>query len=214
MAALRNRRFGAGREECSFLFIVNGKGRQGLGLHHDGPVESIWVQLEGRRTVTTGPPVRPGTRQDLDEGNIGRGWKTRDLEPGSLFYMRPYMPHRVICHGRSLALSLTWKLRKRPLAGSRAAAALTSWDVAAGRAEPIPRASRDRLWTQVRFLRRVSADLRLFGARPSDTIELAGSIPARLAKSLEYPSRKDFLDDYRRRTAWVRALYDRVVPAS
>jgi glutamine synthetase adenylyltransferase len=65
-----------------------------------------------------------------------------------------------------------------------------------------------------RFLRRVSADLRLFGARPSDTIELAGSIPARLAKSLEYPSRKDFLDDYRRRTAWVRALYDRVVPAS
>ena len=74
MAALRNRRFGPGREECSFLFIVNGKGRQGLGLHHDGPVESIWVQLEGRRTVTTGPPVRPGTRPDLDEGRIGRGW--------------------------------------------------------------------------------------------------------------------------------------------
>ena len=98
--------------------------------------------------MTTGPPV-PGTRQDLDEGRIGRGWKTRDLEPGSLFYMRPYTPHRVICHGRSLALSLTWKLRKRPLAGSRAAAALTSWNVAAGRAEPIPRGSRDRLWTQV-----------------------------------------------------------------
>jgi hypothetical protein len=149
MAALRNRRFGPGREECSFLFIVNGKGRQGLGLHHDGPVESIWVQLDGRRTVTTGPPVRPGTRQDLDEGKIGRGWKTRDLEPGSLFYMRPYTPHRVICHGRSLALSLTWKVRKQPLVGSRAAAALTSWEVAAGRAEPMPRPSRDRLWTQV-----------------------------------------------------------------
>jgi glutamine synthetase adenylyltransferase len=66
-----------------------------------------------------------------------------------------------------------------------------------------------------RFLRRVSADLRLFGARPSDSIELAGPMPARLAKSLEYPSRKDFLDDYRRRTAWVRELYNRVVvPAS
>jgi hypothetical protein len=26
------------------------------------------------------------------------------------------------------------------------------------------------------------------------------------------PSRKEFLDDYRRRTTWVRALYDRVVP--
>ena len=56
------------------------------------------------------------------------------------------------------------------------------------------------------------ADLRLFGARPADTLEPAGPIPARLAKSLDYPSRKDFLEDYQRRTAWVRALYDRVVP--
>jgi hypothetical protein len=36
-------------------------------------------------------------------------------------------------------------------------------------------------------------------------------MPTRLARSLEYQSRKDFLEDYRRRTAWVRALYDRVV---
>ena len=70
-----------------------------------------------------------------------------------------------------------------------------------------------RLSENYRFLRRVSADLRLFGARPGDTIELAGPIPARLAKSLEYPSRKAFLEAYKRRTAWVRALYDRVVPA-
>jgi glutamate-ammonia-ligase adenylyltransferase len=62
-----------------------------------------------------------------------------------------------------------------------------------------------------RFLRRVSAGLRLFGARPADTLEPAGPIPGRLAKSLEYPSRKEFLQDYRRRTAWVRALYERVV---
>ena len=41
----------------------------------------------------------------------------------------------------------------------------------------------------------------------------AGPMPARLAKSLVYPSRKEFLDVYKRRTAWVRALYDRVVPA-
>jgi len=64
-----------------------------------------------------------------------------------------------------------------------------------------------------RFLRRVSADLRLFGARPADTLEPAGLIPARLAKSLGFPSRKDLLEEYKRRTAWVRALYDRVVPA-
>ena len=62
MAALRATLFGPGREETSFLFIVNGKGRQGMGLHHDGPVDSVWVQLEGRRTVTTGQQVPPGTR--------------------------------------------------------------------------------------------------------------------------------------------------------
>ena len=45
------------------------------------------------------------------------------------------------------------------------------------------------------------------------TLEPAGPMPGRIAKSLDYPSRKEFLDDYRRRTAWVRALYDRIVPA-
>jgi mannose-6-phosphate isomerase-like protein (cupin superfamily) len=150
MASLRATLFGPGREETSFLFLVNGKARQGMGLHHDGPVDSVWVQLEGRRTVTTGPQVPRGTRADLDEARmIGRGWTTRHLEPGSLFYMPPRTPHRVVCHGRSLALSLTWKTRAKPLAGARAAAAISAWDVAAGRAEPIPRASRDRVWTQV-----------------------------------------------------------------
>ncbi len=71
----------------------------------------------------------------------------------------------------------------------------------------------DALAGHYRFLRRVSGALRLFGARPSDTLEPAGPIPGRIAKSLDYPSRKEFLEDYRRRTAWVRALYDRIVPA-
>jgi len=149
MASLRATLFGPGREETSFLFIVNGKSREGMGLHHDGDVDSVWVQLEGRRTVTTGPQVPRGTRADLDERIIGRGWTTRHLEPGSLFYMPPRTPHRVLCHGRSLALSLTWKTRTSALTGVRAAAAITTWDVAAGRAEPIPRASRERVWTQV-----------------------------------------------------------------
>jgi cupin superfamily protein len=149
MVSLRASLFGPGREETSFLFIVNGTGRQGMGLHHDGEVDSVWVQLEGRRTVTTGPPVQRGTRADLDDAMIGRGWTTRHLEPGSLFHMPPRTPHRVVCHGRSLALSLTWKTRRNPLMGARAAAALTTWDVVAGRAEPIPPPSRNRLWTQV-----------------------------------------------------------------
>jgi glutamate-ammonia-ligase adenylyltransferase len=76
----------------------------------------------------------------------------------------------------------------------------------------LPAADCATLAEQYRVLRRVSLGLRLFGTRPADTLELAGPNPARLAKTLEYPSRKDFLEDYRRRTAWVRALYDRVVP--
>ena len=70
----------------------------------------------------------------------------------------------------------------------------------------------DTLVEHYRFLRRISTGLRLFGARPADALEPAGPIPGRLAKALDYPSRKEFLDDYRRRTASVRALYDRVVP--
>ena len=79
-------------------------------------------------------------------------------------------------------------------------------------AELLARSDCDLLTEQYRFLRRVSLGLRLFGTRPSDTVEVAGPNPARLAKTLDYPSRKDFLDDYRRRSGWVRALYDRVVP--
>jgi hypothetical protein len=64
-----------------------------MGLHHDGEVDSVWVQLEGRRTVTTGPQVPRGTRADLDEKIIGRGWTTRRLELGSLFFCTR-TPHR------------------------------------------------------------------------------------------------------------------------
>jgi glutamate-ammonia-ligase adenylyltransferase len=62
-----------------------------------------------------------------------------------------------------------------------------------------------------RFLRRVSAALRLLGARPPDTLELAGPMPARVASALGYPSRTAFLDDYRTRTAGVRAAWERHV---
>ena len=74
MVALRHAFCGPFREECSFLFVVAGAGRAGMGLHQDGAVDSFWLQLEGRRTVTTGPQVPRGTRADLDEKVIGRGW--------------------------------------------------------------------------------------------------------------------------------------------
>jgi glutamate-ammonia-ligase adenylyltransferase len=57
-----------------------------------------------------------------------------------------------------------------------------------------------------RFLRRVSASLRLLSARPPDTLDLAGPMPGRVASALGYPSREAFLEDYRRRTEAVRAV--------
>ncbi len=165
MVAIRAALMGPLREERSFLFIAEGKGREGMGLHHDGRVDSFWLQLEGRRTVTIGPPVPPGTAQDLDHGLIGsrrEGWVTSDLQAGTLFYIPARIPHRVVYHGRSLALSLTWQaleprrarqLRDRMAAGGGPApsevTSLTDWDVVSGRADPIPPRSRQRLFTQV-----------------------------------------------------------------
>jgi hypothetical protein len=153
MVALRTACLGPFREECSFLFLVEGRNRPGMGLHHDGAVHGFWVQLAGRRTVTVGPPVRRGTRLELraNRARAAPGWSTRDLSPGTLLYLPPYTPHAVVCRGRSLALSLTWSKpqRRRAPIGAARATALAEWDVASGQAEPRPRPSRSRLWTQV-----------------------------------------------------------------
>lgn len=157
MVALRMALLGAGREETSFLFLAKGRGREALGLHHDGEVDAFWLQLEGRRFVTIGPPVPRGTPEDfpadaaaaraLGSGPVPRGWWRGVLTPGTLFYLPPRTPHRVIYRGRSLALSLTWKRRApgaRPGPG-----ALVDWDVVAGRADRVPPPRRNRLWAQV-----------------------------------------------------------------
>lgn len=155
---------GPARPECSFLFLVEGTGRPGMGLHHDGEVDAFWLQLEGRRTVTIGPRVPSGTPEDLDDrlaasGRRG-GWRTLALGPGSLFHLPARTPHAVVCRGRSLALTLTWgRPRRRAARGRRArgsVAGLLRWDVASGFAEPVPRARRRTLWTQVPVLARHS----------------------------------------------------------
>ena len=107
MVALRVAFLGPFREECSFLFLVNGRGRTGMGLHHDGDVDSFWLQLAGRRTVTIGPSVAPRTRPDLRRAPPADdpAWTTCELRAGSLFYLPPRTPHEVVCHTRSLALS-------------------------------------------------------------------------------------------------------------
>ena len=139
MAALSATVLAPAREARSFLFLVQGQGREGLGLHHDGPVDAFWLQLEGRRTVTFGPPVPRGTPEELPDTYASRpgagDWRTVDLEPGTLFYMPPRTPHRVLCRGRSLAVSLTWRRAGRARDG---AAGLAEWDVASGRADRVP----------------------------------------------------------------------------
>jgi Cupin superfamily protein len=154
MVALRVALLGPMREETSFLFVVEGRGRPGMGLHHDGAVDAFWLQLEGRRTVTLGPPVRPGTPADLDprRARRGRGWRTIELPPGTLLHLPPWTPHDVVCHERSLALSLTWRAQDahaRRAAPRARRAGLTAWDVVSGRVDAMPQASRTHLWTQV-----------------------------------------------------------------
>jgi mannose-6-phosphate isomerase-like protein (cupin superfamily) len=145
MVALRMVLTGSAREECSFLFAVEGRGREGMGVHHDGEVNAFWLQLEGRRTVTIGPAVARRAPLDLPDSVTaigGREWRTIDLRPGTLFHLPPRTPHRVVCHGRSLAVSLTWTRARRP-------GVLTAWDVVDGRVDAVPHPSADRLWTQV-----------------------------------------------------------------
>ena len=67
------------------------------------------------------------------------------------------------------------------------------------------------LQAHYRFLRRVSAATRLLGARPADVLDLETPIPARVASALDYPTRDAFLEDYRRRTEAVRAMYIEVM---
>jgi mannose-6-phosphate isomerase-like protein (cupin superfamily) len=142
-SALERACLGPRLEAFSYLFLVEGRGREGMGLHHDGEVDSFWLQLEGRRTVTVGPPVSRGAPPDLEPGRpgAGPGWRTLDLEPGSLFYLPPRTPHRVVCRGRSLAVSLTWSRAKAGVATP------PRWERAAG--TPVGPERRGGLWTQV-----------------------------------------------------------------
>jgi Cupin superfamily protein len=194
MVALRAAFLGPEREECSFLFLAEGQGREALGLHHDGEVDAFWLQLEGRRFVTIGPPVPRGTPEDLPPlaagraGRLPKGWWTGALEPGTLFYLPPRTPHRVIYRGRSLALSLTW--RRRPRGARIDAGALVDWDVAAGRADRVPPARRDRLWAQVPAL---AGPLRP-GARefmlrvPGGEVRLSARVHARARRLTAMPT--------------------------
>jgi glutamine synthetase adenylyltransferase len=76
------------------------------------------------------------------------------------------------------------------------------------RAGALPAATAATLAEQYRFLRMVSTALRLLGARPTDTLELAGPMPARVASALGLPSRDAFLTAYRDLTTAVRREFE------
>ncbi|HUF93865.1 MAG TPA: hypothetical protein VMR23_15935, partial [Candidatus Limnocylindria bacterium] len=78
------------------------------------------------------------------------------------------------------------------------------------RAGALPPVTAGALAGHYRFLRRVSTALRLLGARPPDTLELAGPMPARVGTALGFPSRDAFLAAYRERTTAVREAYTEV----
>ncbi len=101
------------------------------------------------------------------------------------------------------ALQLVHGGRRAETRGCSTAAALAGL----GRAGALASETARRLTEHYRFLRRVSAALRLLGARPADALELAGPMPARVASALGFPSRQAFLDAYRERTDAVRAAY-------
>jgi hypothetical protein len=166
IVALRRAFFSSPREETSFLFLVDGRGREGLGLHHDGEVASFWLQFEGQRTVTLGPHVSRGTPQEIPDHRLRDArFTTLALPPGSLLYLPPRTPHRVVCYERSLALSLTWSVKRGESA---------PWDVASGRVPVAPPASRTRVWTQVplvpRWAGRFARDLAIMASLPRHTL--------------------------------------------
>jgi glutamate-ammonia-ligase adenylyltransferase len=81
------------------------------------------------------------------------------------------------------------------------------------RAGALDPATASALIEAYRFLRRVSTALRLLGARPSDTLELAGPMPARVGTALGFASREAFLAAYKECTERVRTTYDRLMNA-
>jgi glutamate-ammonia-ligase adenylyltransferase len=81
------------------------------------------------------------------------------------------------------------------------------------RAGVLPAATAQALVAHHRFLRRVSTALRLLGARPTDTLELAGPMPARVGTALGFASREAFLAAYKEHADAVRNTYDDLMNA-
>jgi glutamate-ammonia-ligase adenylyltransferase len=133
------------------------------------------------------------TRMEVELGRETPGRKSVKLGRGGLVDVEFLAQTLQLVHGAE----------HRDVRRSNTTAAL----VALGRVGALPAGRAAALADHYRVLRRVSAALRLLGARPADTLDLAGPMPARVASALGYASRQAFLDDYRRRTEAVHAAY-------
>ena len=169
MVSLRSAFFrpapGSAREECSFLFIVEGAGRAGMGLHHDGDVDAFWLQLEGRRTVTIGPRVPPGTPEELEDRTPRRGRRA------GMAHLRPRARHAVPPAGADTARGRV----PAPLAGRHAHMEASRAAGRALRAPPAPAGGAPLVGRGVRIRRADSAGAPRARSGPRCPSSLAGS---------------------------------------
>ena len=72
-----------------------------------------------RRAARPARHGRGARRPSWREAAVGAGWRTFDLEPGSLFHLPARTPHAVVCRRRSLAITLTWARVAGPATDAR-----------------------------------------------------------------------------------------------
>ncbi|MBI3636262.1 MAG: hypothetical protein HY216_08620 [Candidatus Rokubacteria bacterium] len=160
------------------------------------------------RRITWGAPLPRAALKEIVEV---RGRMERELgkETPGLVHVKFGKGGLVDVEFLAQALQLVHGAAQPDVRRANTAAALALAGLA--RAGALPSEMAAALTDHYRFLRRVSAALRLLGARPTDTIDLAGPMPARVAAALGLPSRKALLDEYRARTTAVRAAWTGLV---
>ena len=158
------------------------------------------------RTLVYGAPLPPGAlkevrdvrrRMEVELGKETRGrWHVK-LGRGGLVDVE--------------FLAQGWQLVHGAAHPEARAAGTTTALRGLARAGVLEAATAEGLIAHYRFLRRVSTALRLLGARPTDTLELAGPMPARVGTALGFESREAFLAAYKEHTDAVRKTYDELI---
>jgi glutamate-ammonia-ligase adenylyltransferase len=159
------------------------------------------VRRELRAIVYSGPLPRTGLKEIVA---VRRRMETElGKETPGRFHVKYGKGGLVDVEFLAQALELVHGAERADVRRANTTAALSSL----ARAGALPAEAAEELVSHYRFLRRVSTALRLLGARPTDSFELAGPMPARVATALGFPSRQAFLEEYRKRVEAVRTRY-------